>query len=97
VKFASNQKEKPMFRKAILAVSALTIIGAAALAPTTASAGGGKGGHHGHHHGGHWGGKSFYYGGPAYVGYSGYGYGCWVKKWIDTPFGPRLKRVYVCY
>lgn len=85
-----------MFRKAILAVSALTIIGAAALAPTTASAGGG---HHGHgHHGGHWGGKSFYYGGgPAYVGYSGYGYGCWVKKWIDTPFGPRLKRVYVCY
>lgn len=87
-----------MFRKAILAVSALTIIGAAALAPTTASAGGGKGGHHGHgHHGGHWGGKSFYYGGPAYVGYSNYGYGCWVKKWIDTPFGPRLKRVYVCY
>ena len=78
-----------MFRKAILAASALTIIGAAALAPTAASA---KGMHH--HHGG-WG-NSFYIGGPSYVAYSGYST-CWVKRWVDTPFGPRLKRFYVCY
>jgi hypothetical protein len=81
-----------MFRKAILAVSALTVIGIAALAPTAASAGGKH--HFGFksHHG--WGHGHGYY--PSY-GYASYGHGCWVKKWIDTPYGPRLKRIYVCY
>jgi len=82
-----------MFRKSLLALSAITVIGAAALAPTAASAGGGWK-HHGHHGWGH--GYGYGYG-ASYVGYTGYGYGCWVKKWIDTPFGPRLKRIYVCY
>ncbi len=83
-----------MFRKTLLALSALTVIVAAALAPTAASAGGGKGGFK-HHHG-----LSFghsYYAGPAYA-YSDYGYSsCWLKRWVDTPFGPRLKRFFVCY
>ena len=80
-----------MFRKSLLALSALTVIGAAALAPTTASAGGG---HHGHHN---WGGHGYGYGyGASYIGYTGYST-CWVKRWVDTPFGPRLKRIYVCY
>jgi len=83
-----------MFRKTLLALSALGVITAAALAPTAASAGGGKGGFK-HHHG-----LSFghsYYGGPVYA-YSDYGYGsCWVKRWVDTPFGPRLKRFFVCH
>ena len=83
-----------MFRKTLLALSALTVIVAAALAPTAASAAGGKGGFK-HHHG-----LSFghsYYAGPVYA-YSDYGYGsCWVKRWVDTPFGPRLKRFFVCY
>jgi hypothetical protein len=81
-----------MFRKAILAVSTLTILGIAALAPTAASAGGWKGGWKNHHHSYH--GWGHHYG---YAGYGGHGYGCWVKKWIDTPYGPRLKRIYVCY
>jgi len=76
-----------MFRKAMFALTALTILGAAALAPTAASA---KGGWH-HHHG--WG-SSLYISGPAYA-YADYG--CWTKRWVDTPFGPRLKRFYVCY
>ena len=83
-----------MFRKAMLALSALTVIGAAALAPTAASAGWKGGWHHGHHGWGH--GYGYGYG-ASYIGYTGYGHGCWVKKWIDTPYGPRLKRIYVCY
>lgn len=81
-----------MFRKSLLALSALAVIGAAALTPTAASAGW-KHKHWGHH----WG--HGYYGGyyTPYYGYASYGYGCWVKKWIDTPYGPRLKRIYVCY
>jgi hypothetical protein len=75
-----------MFRKTLLALSALAVIGAAALAPTGASA---KGGWH-HHHGFDWG------HGASYIGYADYG-ACWVKRWVDTPFGPRLKRFYVCY
>lgn len=82
-----------MFRKSLLALSALTVIGAAALAPTTASAGWKGGWKHGHHGWGHGYGYGYGYG-ASYVGYYG---GCWVKKWIDTPFGPRLKRFYVCY
>lgn len=82
-----------MFRKTLLAVSALAVIGAASLAPTAASAGGGGWKHHHHnkHHG--WGHGHGYGYGVSYVGYNN----CWTKRWIDTPFGPRLKRVYVCY
>lgn len=83
-----------MFRKSLLALSALAVIGAAALAPTAASAGGKHHFHFKHHGWGHGYNSYGYY--PSY-GYASYGYGCWVKKWIDTPFGPRLKRVYVCY
>lgn len=78
-----------MFRKSLLALSALAVIAGAALAPTAASAGW-KGKHYfKSYHG--WGYGSYY---PVYGGYYG---GCWIKKWVDTPWGPRLKRVYVCY
>jgi hypothetical protein len=81
-----------MIRKVLFALTALTVLGTAAIVPTAASAKGGKGGGgYNHHHGG-WG-NSIYIGGPAYA-YAG---GCWTKRWVDTPFGPRLKRVYVCY
>ncbi len=81
-----------MFRKSLLALSALAVIGAAALAPTTASAGW-KGGWHNKGFWGHGYGYGYGYG----ASYVGGGYGCWVKKWVDTPYGPRLKRFYVCY
>ena len=79
-----------MFRKSLLALSALAVIAGAALAPTSASAGW-KGKHWGHHWGHGFYGHSYYYPVGGYYG------GCWIKKWIDTPFGPRLKRIYVCY
>lgn len=81
-----------MFRKVMFALTAVTALGAAALTPSAADAGW-KGKHWQKHH---WGYKHFYYGGPAYAAY-GYGYGCWVKRWVDTPYGPRLRRIYVCY
>jgi hypothetical protein len=81
-----------MFRKSLFALAALATVSAAALAPTAASAKPwGKGWHH--HHG---------YGlglglvGAAIVADAAYS-SCWVKRWVDTPFGPRLRRIYVCY
>lgn len=82
-----------MFRKITLALVAVSALGVAALAPTTASAGGGKK-HWGHHHHKHHWKKHWGFYGPAYVGI---GYGCWVKRWVGTPYGPRLKKIYVCY
>lgn len=79
-----------MFRKVTFALAALTALGAAALAPTSADAS--WKGKHGHKR--HWGHGKIYLGAPAYVAY---GHGCWVKRWVDTPYGPRLRRIYVCY
>lgn len=81
-----------MFRKLILALGATAAIGAAALAPTSASAhwhGGGW--HHGHH----WHGGGFGFGiyAPTYVAASD----CYrVKRLVETPYGLRWRRVTVC-
>jgi hypothetical protein len=88
-----------MFRKTMLALAASLAIGAAALAPTSASAWGG-GGHGGWGHGG-WGhgGWGHSWGGPRvgfYGGFGGYG-GCFRDRWVPTPYGPVLQRVNVCY
>ncbi len=80
-----------MFRKLTIALTAAAALGAAALAPTAASAGGG--GWHGHHgwHGGHGFRIGFY--GPRYVS----GPDCYVvKRLVETPYGPRWRRVTVC-
>jgi len=78
-----------MFRKLSLAAVAAIALGTAAFAPTSASAwhdGWHGGWHHGWHHG-WWGGPRYY---SAY-GYPGYGYGC--RRWVTTPWGPRLRWV----
>jgi hypothetical protein len=85
-----------MFRKLTLALGAAAVIGAAALAPTAASAGGGgwhshHGWHHGHHgwHGGF--GIGFY--GPTYFAAPD----CYiVRRVVFTPYGKRVRRVEVC-
>ncbi|HVX99893.1 MAG TPA: hypothetical protein VHA55_08900 [Pseudorhodoplanes sp.] len=83
-----------MFRKSLFALATLATVGAAALAPTAASAKPFKGGFHHHHHYG-WGiGAGLV--GAAIVADAAYS-SCWVKRWVDTPFGPRLRRIYVCY
>ena len=78
-----------MFRKLMIATVATVSLGAAALSPTTASAG-----WHGFH--GHWRGGPFIgigvYGGPEYAGE------CYVqKRLIMTRFGERWRWVRYCY
>jgi hypothetical protein len=90
---APNLKETTMLRKLSLVAVAAVSLAAAALAPTSASAWGGW--HGGWHHG--WGGPRFYVGGPAYYGYN-YGYGgCYVRRLVPTPWGPRWRLVNRCY
>jgi len=86
-----------MIRKLVIALGATTAIAAAALTPTAASAhwhGGGHGFHGGWGHGHHWGrgfGIGFY--APAYAVAPDCYY---VKQLVDTPVGPRVRRVAVC-
>ena len=91
---APNLKETTMLRKLSLVAVAAASLGAAALAPTSASAWGGgwHGGWHGRGWG--WGGPRFYVGGPGY----GYGYGgCYARRLVPTPWGPRWRLVNRCY
>ena len=81
-----------MLRKLSLVAVAAASLGAAALAPTSASAWGGHGWHGGWHHGWGWGGPRIVVGGPAY----GYG-GCYARRLVPTPRGPRWRLVNRCY
>lgn len=85
-----------MFRKLALMVAASAALATATLAPTSASAWGHGwhgGGWHGGWHGG-WGGPRFVVGGPVY--YGGYG-GCYVRRLVPTPWGPRWRLINRCY
>ena len=83
-----------MLRKLSLAAVAAISVGVTALAPTSALAWGGW--HGGWHHG--WG-PRFFVGGPVYDGYGyDYGYGgCYVRRLVPTPWGPRWRLVNRCY
>lgn len=89
-----------MLRKLGLVVVAAASLGAAALAPTSASAWHGGGWHgsgwHGGWRGAGWGGPRLFVGGPAYVGGYGYG-GCYVRRLVPTPWGPRWRLINRCY
>jgi hypothetical protein len=50
-----------------------------------------KGGFYGHHH--HWHSHRFY--GPGLVSYDYTG--CYVKKWVGTPWGLQRRWVNICY
>ena len=80
-----------MLRKIILTLATGAALGAAALTPSTASAHWG-GGHWGHG----WGGHRFFFGPGIYAGPVVYD-GCVVRRWVDTPWGPRLRLVNRCY
>lgn len=77
-----------MLRKTFLALATSLTLGAAALAPNTASA----------HWGGGWGGFHGGWRGPIIGVYAGPAYdGCLVRRWISTPQGAVLRWVNVCY
>jgi opacity protein-like surface antigen len=83
-----------MLRKLSLAAVAAASLVATAMVPTSASAFGGfHGGHGGFHHGWGWGGPRFFVGGPAFYGYGG----CYVRRLVPTPWGPRWRLVNRCY
>jgi len=89
-----------MFRRFSLVAIAALSLGAAALAPSAASAhwhgGGWHGGgwHGGGWHGGYGFGPRVFVGGPVYS----YGYGgCYVRHLVPTPWGPRWRLINRCY
>ena len=81
-----------MFRKLSLVALAAVSMGAAALAPTPAAAWGGwHGGWYRPYHA--WWGPRFVYGVPVSYGYGG----CYVRRLVPTPWGPRFRLVNRCY
>jgi hypothetical protein len=72
-----------MFRNTMFALAAVGALGAAALAPTAASA-------HPHFGGHFWFPRLGFYVGPGYDS-------CLRREWFATPYGPRLRWVNVCY
>jgi hypothetical protein len=85
-----------MFRKLTFVFVVAMATGAAALAPTAASAAwhGGGGWHNGGWHGGGWHGPRVIVGAP-YGFYGGYG-GCLVRRLVETPFGLQVHWMNVC-
>jgi len=81
-----------MLRKLSLVAVAAVSLGATALAPTSASAWGY--GYHSGWHRGFWG-PRLYVGGPVDGSY-GYG-GCYVRRLVPTPWGPRWRLINRCY
>lgn len=89
-----------MLRKTIFALSTAAALSAATLAPTSAFAGGGGGG--GGWHGGGWHGGGFGLGVGSAIGLgilagAAYDSACVVERVINTPYGPVVRRINVCY
>ena len=82
-----------MKKLALLAgVAAITV---ASIGSAEAQRWRGGGWHGGGWHGG-WGGPRVLVGGPAY--YDGYGYGgCYVRRLVRTPWGPRWRLINRCF
>ena len=86
-----------MLRKTIFALSTAVALSAATLAPTSAFAGGGGGGGW---HGGGWHGGGFGVGtaiGLGILAGAAYDSTCVVERVINTPYGPVVRRINVCY
>jgi hypothetical protein len=82
-----------MLRTLALAAVASIALGSVTLVPTDASAHGWRHRHHHHgHHHRHWR-PHVVYRAPAYA----YHNPCLRKRWVPTPWGPRLRTINVCY
>jgi hypothetical protein len=90
-----------MLRKTIFALSTAAALSAATLAPTSAFAGGGGGGGGGWHGGGwHGGGLGFGVGtaiGLGILAGAAYDNTCMAQRVFNTPNGPVVRWVNVCY
>jgi hypothetical protein len=86
-----------MLRKTIFALSTAAVLSAATLAPTSAFAGGGGGWHGGGFHGG---GLGFGVGtaiGLGILAGAAYDSNCMAQRVFNTPAGPVVRWVNVCY
>ena len=86
-----------MLRKTIFALSTVAALSAATLAPTSAFAGGGGGWHGGGWHGG---GLGFGVGtaiGLGILAGAAYDSSCMAQRVFNTPAGPVVRWVNVCY
>ena len=86
-----------MLRKTIFALSTAAALSAATLAPTSAFAGGGGG-----WHGGGWHGGGFGFGVGTAIGLgilagAAYDSNCMAQRVFNTPTGPVVRWVNVCY
>ncbi len=81
-----------MLRTFVLAAAAAVGLACAALSPTAASAHGYRG-WHGWHHQHVWRGPRAVYRAPFYAAYNP----CLRRRWVPTPWGPRLRVINVCY
>ena len=79
-----------MLRKTITAAAAALTLGAAALAPNSASAWAGHPGWYGWHHGWSYRPAVRVYAGPIYGG-------CIHRRLVWTPYGPAVRWVNVCF
>jgi hypothetical protein len=91
-----------MLRRTIFAVSTAAALSAATLAPTSAFAGGGGGWHGGGWHGGGWHGGGLGFGVGTAIGLgilagAAYDNTCMVQRVFNTPTGPVVRWVNVCY
>ena len=80
-----------MFRKIIIGVAALAVVGTAALTVSIPVASAQGFNNHRHHHSWR---PAVRFNSPSY----GYGYdSCNVRRVVHTPFGPRVRVVNICY
>jgi hypothetical protein len=77
-----------MFRKILLSLAALAVVGTAAFTLTSSPAGAAPFNHHRHYA---WRPAVRFYGAPVSYG------SCYVRRVVPTPFGPRVEWVNVCY
>jgi hypothetical protein len=105
-------QEKTMYRKILIIIAMLfagaTALAPTAASARGGRGGGGRGGGYSRGGGGYRGGRGWGWGGAALglglgLGaagyYGGYGYapyGCWRRVVVDTPYGPRSRRIWVC-
>ena len=86
-----------MFRKLALTLAATVALGTAALAVSTGSVEAKPYGFHKHHHHGH----HHHFHGPRFIAapvvYAYGGGGCYVKRWVATPWGMKLRWVNRCF
>ena len=89
-----------MFRKTILALTAIAALATTVVVVPTSADAGWRGRHHGHHFNGHrrhgfgWYGPALI--GSAIIGSAIIANSCYQRRWVETPYGPRKVRVNVC-